>query len=164
MGTTEGATGDDIYLAIKFSATMIDDAAHEEKIFGDLIENAIRYRFHKLMHDHYVAFDSRQHYECILKTIEKQLDLAYLTQSGGIVNYFPLHKTRAYEAVRESLDKYQARIWLNTFFGDDTKHLEPIHLLRRYYGEKFAFFYLFFYHYIAYSTIPAVASVLLMAL
>ena len=60
----------DIYLAIKFSATMIDDTAHEEKIYGDLIENAIRFKFHKLMHDHYVAFDARQHYECILKKIE----------------------------------------------------------------------------------------------
>ena len=50
---------------------MIDDTAHEEKIYGDLIENAIRFKFHKLMHDHYVAFDARQHYECILKKIEQ---------------------------------------------------------------------------------------------
>ena len=78
------------------------------------------------------------------------------------MDYFPLHRTRSYEAVRESIEKYQAKIWLNTFFGDDTKHLEPIHLLRRYYGEKFAFFYLFFFHYIAYLTIPAVISVLLL--
>ena len=92
------------------------------------------------------------------------MDLAYLKQSGSIEDFFPLHSSKAYEAVRASIEKYETKIWLNTFMGDDTKYLEPIHFLRRYQGEKFAFFYLFFYHYIAYLTIPAIISVLFMAI
>jgi len=71
-------TTKDIYLAAKFSATMIDDTAHAHKMYGDLIENSIRFKFHKLMHDHYVAFDARQHFECVMKKIENQMDLNYL--------------------------------------------------------------------------------------
>lgn len=157
-------TSKDIYLAWKFSASMIDETAHAHKIYGDLIENSIRFKFHKLMHDSYVAFDARQHFECILKHVESQMDLAYLMQSGSIENFFPLHRTKAFEAVSASIDKYETKIFMSTFFGDPDKYLEPIHFLRRYYGEKYAFFYLFFYHYIAYLTFPAIISLLFMAI
>ena len=62
-----------------------------------------------------------------------------------------------------SMEKYRAKIWWNTLFWDqDIKHMEPIHFLKRYYGEKFAFSYLFFNHYMAYLCIPALGGVIML--
>ena len=59
--------GDDkeIYLALKFSSRQIDEVAHQHKVFGDLMEHQIRFKFDKQMKDTFVAFDARQYYECI---------------------------------------------------------------------------------------------------
>ena len=40
--------------------------------------------------------------------------------------------------------------------------MEPIHFLKKYYGEKFAFIYLFFNHYVAYLTLPAFFGVFML--
>jgi len=64
--------------------------------------------------------------------------------------------------VNDSIRKYKWKMWWNGVFGSrDTKNIEPIHFMRRYYGEKFAILYLFFNHYVAYLTIPAIAGIVM---
>ena len=40
--------------------------------------------------------------------------------------------------------------------------MEAVHLLKSYYGEKYAFHYLFFCHFLAYLIPPAILSVVLL--
>jgi len=40
---------DEIYLALKFCPELIDKTAHENKIWGDLVESQIRYKFNRHM-------------------------------------------------------------------------------------------------------------------
>jgi len=69
------------------------------------------------------------------------MDLAYYVEStGAIIAYYPLHKIKNSNEIRRSIMKYKWKICWNTLFGKkDVKNMEPIHFLRRYYGEKFAF-------------------------
>ena len=41
--------------------------------------------------------------------------------------------------------------------------MEPIHLVKKYYGERFAFYFAYFIHYQALLVVPAFLGVLLFA-
>jgi hypothetical protein len=102
-GAEPGST--DIYLALKFSAAMIDRTAHRFKTFGDLQASPIKFPFHNQMQDTFVAFDARQRLDCISNHIAGELDLAYEKSTGAITDYYPLHNIKAYDEMRAQLSK-----------------------------------------------------------
>ena len=42
-----------------------------------------------------------------------------------------------------------------------SKYIQPIHLLKKYYGEKFAFYFIYFVHYQGQLIVPSIVGVIL---
>lgn len=47
-------------------------------------------------------------------------------------------------------------------FGGFEKYMQPMNMIKNYYGEKYAFEYCFLLHYIAWLTVPAVLSIIVL--
>jgi len=83
-------------------------------------------------------------------------------EAGIIEEHYPLHRTRAHEQITGIMDKYLNKLsWRLFKFGNWCKYLDPIHMVKRYYGEKFAFYFMFFVHYQALLWVPAIIGMCL---
>lgn len=66
-----------------------------------------------------------------------------------------MHRTRAHKTVIKSINKYWHKLTKSLIFGNWYKYCEPIHLLKKYYGERFSFYYLYFSTFQTFLKIPA---------
>ena len=153
----------EIHIAIKFTGAKIDEIAHNKKIHGDLDVSNIRYQFNKHMKDAFTCFDARQRYTCIQIYLEGEIDFDHYVSIGVIDAHYPLHRLSAHQEVKGSIDKYFNRLYRKLVVGNWYKYAEPIHLIKKYYGERFAFQFMFFIHYQAFLALPAFVGALLFA-
>jgi hypothetical protein len=144
-----------IYFAIKFTNAKIAEVAHIIKVFGDLDVSNIRYQFNKHMKDAFQAFDARQRYTCIQWYLEQEIDFEHYKSVGIIHDAYPLHRLEAHKSVKKSVDKYWKKLAKNLVCGNWYKYCEPVHLMKKYYGERFSFYFLYFATYQAFLRIPA---------
>jgi len=57
--------------------------------------------------------------------------------------------------MKKSVNKYWKKLMKTLIWGDWYKYCEPIHLLKKYYGERFAFYFLFFSTYQSWLFYPS---------
>jgi len=105
--------------------------------------------FNKRLADDFVEFDSRVRLECIQEYLTKEINFDHFMSIGVVENHYPLHKVEGYQNLLDSSFKYLRKLSFGLFDGSMVwfKYLEPIQIIKRYYGEKFAFFYLYFIHF-----------------
>lgn len=86
-------------------------------------------------------------------------------KTGVILEHYPLHRTSASEGIRLSVEKYSGKLMKNLRLGNINwlKYLEPIHLIKKYYGERFGFSFLYFMNYQAMLFWPALLGGILFA-
>lgn len=139
----------DIYFAIRFTGAKIDEVAHKFKIKGDLDQGNIKARFNKFCQKEFITFDARQRLSCIMLYLEKEINFEHYTKTGVIKEHYPLHRTTASEMVRGSVNKYYSKLVSNlrTNNANWSKYLEPVHMIKKYYGERFGFYYLYLINY-----------------
>ena len=138
-----------IFFAIRFTGPKVDRIADDLKIKGDLDNGNIRYQFNRHMQKEFSAFDARQRFQCIQFYLESEIDFDNFEKTGIILEHYPLHRTSASEGMRESVSKYSGKLMKNLRTGNSNwlKYLEPIHLIKKYYGERFGFQFLYFINY-----------------
>ena len=97
--------------------------------------------------------------------LEKEINFEHYTKTGVISEHYPLHRTTASDMVRKSVNKYYPKLvsQLRTQNDNWSKYLEPVHMLKKYYGERFGFYYLYLINYQAMLLYPALVGVLLFA-
>ena len=83
------------------------------------------------------------------------LDFDSLMEMGIILEHYPLHRLKSYKAIIKSLENYFPKLESKLIFGNWTKYSQPIQLIKKYYGEKFAFYFLFFCTYQSHLMVPA---------
>ena len=138
-----------IYFAIRFKSNYVDDIAHRKKIKARMKDQGIMMPFNKRLADDFVAFDSRLRLECIQEYLTKEINFEHYLNIGVVEDHYPLHKVEGYENLEKSSLKYLRKLSIGLLEGSKKwfKYLEPIQIIKRYYGEKFAFFYLYFIHF-----------------
>ena len=154
----------DIYIAIKFSVELIDKIASNIGVFGDLDVSNIRLPYNKLMQNHFTQFDARQRYICIQKYLSEQIDFEHYQAIGVIKEHYPLHKRGMSEEISQSIGKYYWKLAITLITGSWYKYSQPLHLIKKYYGEKYAFYFTFLLTYQAWLLIPCIVGLVIFSL
>jgi hypothetical protein len=82
--------------------------------------------------------------------------------TGTIEQHFPLHQKNDVEQIQKCFAKYKFKLIKAFLFGGFSKYMQPINMMKNYYGEKYAFEYCFLLHYVAWLTIPAALGVVVL--
>ena len=65
------------------------------------------------------------------------------------------------ERITASFVKYRIRLALSFLIGDYSKFMQPLNMLKNYYGEKYAFEFAYLLHYQAWLIIPSLTGLVL---
>jgi hypothetical protein len=100
--------------------------------------------------------------------IETEFDLSKEKEVGTIEDYYLLHNSKANKEIRSVLTDETYKLFLYPFtfthYGSVRNRMEAAHLLKRYFGEKYAFYYLFLCHFFTYLVPPAILSIILIVI
>ena len=115
------------------------------------------------MGDQFICFDARQRYTCIQTYLEREIDFDHFVDEGIIEAHYPMHKTKKFKDLKKSIDKYYLSLMktFTSFGGNWSAYIQPIHLLKKYYGEKFAFYFVYFMHYQGQLILPSLLGLCL---
>lgn len=111
------------------------------------------------------CFQASQRCEAIEEFLEEEIDLDYFVDQGIILDHFHLHKRTTVEDIQDSFKHYYWKL-LYAFLGfDDSfiKYMQPLNMMKMYYGEKVAFEYAYLIHYNAWLFIATVGGLALFA-
>ena len=151
---------DEFVIVVYFDDIMLD-------LMGELLEVKCRLSIHDCnasfkcyAADLFENFNSRQTQFIIKKAFEMEFDIDYLTQSGVIIEHFPCH-TEERDYIVKSWEKYGWKLTFSVFLPSFWNNLQPINFIAEYYGEEYAFFFLWLVHYTGMLVIPALVGLVL---
>jgi len=107
-------------------------------------------------------FDADEKLTVIEDYLGTQIDFEYYMMTGIIDQHFPLHKKNEIEEIQECFAKYKNKLIKAFLFGGFEKYMQPMNMIKNYYGEKYAFEYCFLLHYIAWLFVPSILSILVL--
>jgi len=109
------------------------------------------------------CFDADEQLQAMEEYMGKEIDFEYLTQASIIENHYPLHNGDTLERIQENFKKYKFKLIIGMLTGNYDKYMEPLNLIKNYYGEKYAYQIIFHIHYMAWLIIPSFFSLFVMA-
>lgn len=130
---------------------------------GDLKVTNIKFQFNKHMKDDFVCFDGRQRINCIRNFIEKEMDLDYFYETGIIKEHYPLHRLEIKANLEKQIGKYTVEL-INSLAVNSMnwiKLIQPINYIKRYSGERFAFYFMYFINFQALLIVPGLLGIAL---
>ena len=65
------------------------------------------------------------------------------------------------ERIQASFVKYRIRMTISFLIGDYRRFMQPLNMLKSYYGEKYAFEFAYLLHYQAWLIIPSILGIIL---
>lgn len=136
-------TKETVYLNIKFPDYILNE-------MGDKlgIETTLSYSFTNLFikaeykkHLPYCfnAFDADEVLEAMEEYLKQEIDFEYYMSSGIIESHFMLHKKEQIKHIQESMDKFRRKLIKNFYTPKWVKYIQPLNMIKNYYGEKYAF-------------------------
>lgn len=110
---------------------------------------------------HYNCFSAAEQLEAVEEFFEQQLDLAGLKEQGVVEDHFHLHKRLAIDEIQHSFKKYQTKLCCRMACCSYSKYVQPLNMVKNYYGEKVAFEYAFLLHYQSWLIYASIAGMCL---
>ena len=153
-------------ISIKIPIQMLDQVAEEENIEASLTESwfsfCVKTAFKKDRAHQFQSFSATESQKIIIDGIlGKELDFANLTDNEVIIDHFPLHKRKLIDKMQYSFKKSYQKLKWAFLFGGWEKYMEPVNMIRNYYGESYAFEYAFLIHYQGWLQIPTFFGLIL---
>ena len=111
---------------------------------------------------YFCAFSATESQKIIVDGIlGKELDFEQLIGNGIIIDHFPLHKSKLIGKIQYSLRHKYSKLKRAFLYGNWRKYMEPLNMIKNYYGENYAFEYAFLTHYQAWLQIPAFVGMII---
>ena len=91
--------------------------------------------------------------------LRRHIDFEYLTKNGVVKSHFPCHlHERAH--IIPSWNKYRMRLAFGFVTGSFTDNMQPLNVIKDYYGEKLGFFFAWLMHYTGWLLIGSVLGLM----
>jgi len=152
-----------ILISIKFPDEILNKEAEALGIETTLAYSQtkvfVKAPFSERMKSSFVTFDADEKVETIQEYLGKEIDFEYYLMTGTIEQHFPLHQKNDVKQMQECFAKYKFKLIFAFLFGGFGKYMQPINMMKNYYGEKYAFEYCFLLHYVAWLMIPSALGV-----
>lgn len=121
-----------------------------------------KHRFDDELTDNYNMFDSRERIEAIIAILSEEINFEYYMKQKVIIAHYPLHK-RNPQIISDSFFQFLPKLRYRFVIGDNKwyEHFTAMNFIKSYYGEKYAWEFVFLVHYQAWLYVPAIAGVIL---
>jgi hypothetical protein len=152
-----------VYINIKFPEEIIDTTAHKLGTATTLCFMNT-HLFIKAPYDNnnkhcFLKFDADERVEAIESYLQQEIDFAYYKSQGIIQDAYSLHKGNQIERIQVEMRQQKYKL-IFSFFSDKKyiKYMQPINMIKNYYGEKHAFEISFLLHYECWLMVPALVG------
>lgn len=153
-------------ISIKIPNDMLLDKADEMKIETPISQSwydfFVKAPYNKLKYRNYNSFSATENQKIIMDGIlSRELNFRELLSTGVIIDHFPLHKRKLIQKMQFSFDHYYKNLRQGFYTDKYKKYMQPLNLIKNYYGENYAFEYAFLIHYQAWLQIPTIVGITL---
>ena len=152
-----------ILISIKFPDSILNPAAEalgiETTLSYSQTQVFVKAPYCDKMKRRFVKFDADEKVETIQEYLGREIDFEYYLMTGTIEQHFPLHQKNDVRQIQECFAKYKRKLIFAFLTGGFGKYMQPINMMKNYYGEKYAFEYCFLLHYVAWLMIPSALGV-----
>lgn len=155
-----------ILISIDLPDSFVDRAASDLELDACIKNNQsltfIKQKFDIDLKNNYFKFDASARDDAIDDFLQRELDYKYYIATGVIKDHQFMHKSNNIEEIQKSWNSYKNKLMFSflSFSGSYLRYLQPINMIKNYYGEKQAFLYAYTLHYQAFLIIPTIGGVL----
>ena len=91
-----------------------------------------------------------------------QFDIGYLVKSKVILDHFPVHsREEEREKIKIAWEKYGMRLARGFMVMGWEENMQPLNVIKDYYGAKFAFYFAWLVHYTGMLLWPAIMGIII---
>ena len=91
-----------------------------------------------------------------------QFDIGYLVKSKVILDHFPVHsREEEREKIKIAWDKYGMRLARGFMVTGWEENMQPLNVIKDYYGPKFAFYFAWLVHYTGMLLWPVIMGIII---
>lgn len=95
-----------------------------------------------------------------MKIFEQEIDINHLMKMKVIIEHYPLHD-KFKKDIQASWREHRTKLFFGFITGNYQHHMQPLHFIASYYGEKMGFYFAWLIFYTSWLLLPAIPGLAL---